>query len=107
MAGQKVQTRKTIHRPPCGNVRLWPKADIPVSPFNVRFRGKSGRRNLRASRPLLTQSGHLASVLPTGVRGYFDIEVKSSFLPAQRFIERDSWAVLRVRLHKNNVHIPL
>jgi hypothetical protein len=69
--------------------------------------GQSGRPVALSPCPLLTQSGHLASVLPTGVRGYFDIEVKSSFLPAQRFIERDSWAVLRVRLHKNNVHIPL
>jgi hypothetical protein len=35
-----------------------PKADIPTAAMNVRFRGQSGHRNLRASRPLLTQSGH-------------------------------------------------
>jgi hypothetical protein len=40
------------------NVRVWPKADILIAWANVCFRGQSGHRNLRASCPLLTQSGH-------------------------------------------------
>ena len=34
-----------------------PTADIPIAWANVRFGGQCGHRNLRASRPLLTQSG--------------------------------------------------
>ena len=45
-------------REPKRDVCLWHKADILIAWPNVRFRGKSGHRNLRASRPLLTHSGH-------------------------------------------------
>jgi hypothetical protein len=40
------------------HVRYWPKADMLIALSDLRFRGKSGHRNLRASRPLLTHSGH-------------------------------------------------
>jgi uncharacterized protein involved in type VI secretion and phage assembly len=33
---------------------FWHKADIPTVAANVRFRGKSGHQDLKASRPLLT-----------------------------------------------------
>jgi hypothetical protein len=39
------------------DVRFWPKADIITVLSHVRFRGYSGHGILRASRPLLTQSG--------------------------------------------------
>ena len=38
--------------------RLWDKADIHLSPVNVRFRGKSGHDERRAECLVLTQSGH-------------------------------------------------
>jgi hypothetical protein len=41
-------------------VAYWPKADIVMEVRNVRFRGNSGHRNLRAPRPLLTRRRHLA-----------------------------------------------
>ena len=41
-----------------GPKRTWGRASR-----NVRFRGQSGHRNLRASRPLLTRSGHWRTAL--------------------------------------------
>jgi hypothetical protein len=40
------------------HVRLWHLADAPVTAINVCFLGKSRYHNERASRPLMTQSGH-------------------------------------------------
>jgi hypothetical protein len=40
-----------------------PKADILIAWANVRFRGQSGHRNLRASRPLLTHNGHFSVLI--------------------------------------------
>jgi hypothetical protein len=39
-------------------VRIWHLADIAIALTNVCFREQSGRRNLRASRPLMTRRRH-------------------------------------------------
>ncbi len=39
-------------------VRIWHLADIAIALTNVCFREQSGRRNLRASRPLMTRCRH-------------------------------------------------
>jgi hypothetical protein len=41
-----------------GYVRLWPKADTPISKCCGSFRRNSGHRNTTASRQLMTQSRH-------------------------------------------------
>ena len=44
--------------PAMANVCFWHKADIPITPMNVRFWGNSGHRLDAPQCPLLTQSGH-------------------------------------------------
>jgi hypothetical protein len=42
----------------CEDVRLWHEAEVRGPPIDVRYRGNSGHRNLRASRQLMTQIRH-------------------------------------------------
>jgi hypothetical protein len=44
-----------------GDVRYWHKADIQLSPGDERFWVNSGHGGFKASRLLLTQSGHWQS----------------------------------------------
>jgi hypothetical protein len=100
------------------NVPSWHNSDLPLVCMNVCLLRNSGTRLLDLSLTGFDPNRTFAEIYSCSLLAtcssvlwdgctHLDVKMMRGFLCAQRLIQRDSWAILQVSLHKNNVHISL